>query len=414
MSNKIKLERFFYPVGQGLFCRERFTWENGEYNLVYDCGTKNCKGNKNNKYVDTVIEDIFKDVSINLLFISHFHADHINLLKKIKDNVKVIKKIVLPYLTKEELILILADKKVVIDEYTKIILKKAARVNEKSQSNKSNEENNSVEHMDKTQYYVLTRENEEIDNKNDTSLPKPIKSGEEILESFVKNFWRFIPFNYNFTLVKDIFEKIIQEILDTDLETKEDICLTLINKHDLVRSKYEDLVVILKEKYGSIFEKDLNEQSTVLFSVPRLVCIISNQCVQNKCILNRRNSRCSKCKEETIKLCHNCGNENIPLGCIYFGDYKMSSVNLCKDINSKIKEHILYIGTLQIPHHGSLDGVFNKADDYKNKICVISYGIGNTYKHPHPDVVQSILDNEGYPVCVTNGGGYMQTFEFDI
>lgn len=412
MSNKIKLERYFYPVGQGLCCREQFILENGrKFNLVYDCGALNSVRGPH-KYIQTMVKEIFDGTPIDLLFISHFHADHINLLKEINpdEKARVIKRIVIPYLTKEELLLVVANKNTNIkDIYTQKILKKAVGfLDGKDQKDEKKDYDGLT---GETQYFVLIKENE-------SNIPNSIKCGEELSErlSLGINFWKFIPFNFNFSFGKGIFDDIINRVLKNRLSDIEVNSIQIIENANKFRRKYNELANRISSVYPYIHTDDLNEQSTVLFSVPRRACKISNQCVQNKCYLNinRDNIRCDICKKETIKICQNCGNENILLGCIYFGDYVISSKRLCSDISKEMKKYLSMSGTLQIPHHGSADGVFNRSCDYKNKICVISYGIGNSYNHPHPDVLKSILNNNGYPVCVTNAGGYMQTFEFDI
>ena len=68
--------RKFLPVGQGAFYSERFSeLESGrDVNIVYDCGS-----DSGVSIVRRVIDNEFKDVkTIDALFISHLHEDHIN------------------------------------------------------------------------------------------------------------------------------------------------------------------------------------------------------------------------------------------------------------------------------------------------------------------------------------------------
>ena len=439
--NRIKLERYFYPVGQGLFCRERFYSEDNTrgqkdvFNLVYDCGSSNCGPNPH-KYTKTMIEDLFKDITIDLLFISHFHADHINLLETInpKETAKKVRKVIMPYLSKEDLILVLSDRNYVPSEYTNKIVGIAAGIKEDSKEEKADDVN------EKTQYYVLAKQDEFIDNRNNV-----VRNGENLLQKLFHNkpkisFWKFLPFNYNFPLAKGVFDNFLQK--ETDIKVND--ISEIIKKSMDFKGLYKKIAKELHKKYPQICEDDLNEQSTVLFSFTNLETKILQQCLQYKCSLpilkhvcdNCKNKDTDKCRKQYCQykslcplmnknvcldcinqwknICISCKSFSLPLGCIYFGDYLMSSPRLCSDIRQNIYDNIAYIGTLQIPHHGSINGLFYNTRDYENKICVIPYGRGNKYSHPCQYVIQTILDNSGYPICATNGGGYMQSFVFEV
>lgn len=436
MSMQIRLERNFYPIGQGLFCRERFYSEDNTgkqkdiFNLVYDCGSSNC-GTSPHKYTKNMMEDLFKDVTIDLLFISHFHADHINLLETInpKETAKKVKKVIIPYLSKEDLILVLSDSNYIPSTYTNKIVGIAADIKDDSKAEKEKKADDVYE---KTQYYVLAKQGENDENRNNV-----VRNGENLLQKlFHKNIWQFIPFNYNFPLAKGIFDNILER--ENEIKNVNDAS-ELIEKTYCLKRLHREIAKALHEKYPHIFKDDLNEQSTVLFSFTNLETTILQQCFQYKCHFPILKQACDNCKKKNTDKCrkksckydcalkrnknicpacinqwNNCKSLEIPLGCIYFGDYIMSSLRLCSDIRQNIDDNIAYIGTLQIPHHCSINGLFNNTKDYENKICVIPYGIGNKYGHPCQYVIQSILDNCGYPVCSTNGGGYMQSFVFDV
>ena len=75
--------RTFYPVGQGAFYVEEFKLYDGStFTIVYDCGSTTLEP----KDFEAKIEVFFRDrqdyvrkwpYQIDILFISHFHADHI-------------------------------------------------------------------------------------------------------------------------------------------------------------------------------------------------------------------------------------------------------------------------------------------------------------------------------------------------
>jgi hypothetical protein len=103
----INLRRIFFPVGQGGFFAEIFCDEKGQisFTTVYDCGSTS----KDNPLEDAI--DEFKQIlikgrhnQIDLLFISHFHADHVNGLEELTTGLTVLKTII--PLIDEDLIII--------------------------------------------------------------------------------------------------------------------------------------------------------------------------------------------------------------------------------------------------------------------------------------------------------------------
>lgn len=90
----------FHPVGHGLFYTGKITdYEGKTFNIVYDIGSKDLKviGKEVLEYTNNI------DGSVDLLFISHLHIDHISGLNDLLKNTKV-KAIILPYLVFENLI----------------------------------------------------------------------------------------------------------------------------------------------------------------------------------------------------------------------------------------------------------------------------------------------------------------------
>lgn len=72
----MRMLRTFHPIGQGGFYSERFIFRDrkNNINIIYDCGSAT-----NDRIVKQEIITTFeKGEVIHALFISHFHADHIN------------------------------------------------------------------------------------------------------------------------------------------------------------------------------------------------------------------------------------------------------------------------------------------------------------------------------------------------
>ena len=82
----LRLDRIFYPVGQGGFYAERFYYgDENIFTAVYDCGSISGKTAQN------IVENAFqKDERIDILFISHFDSDHVNLIYSLKAKINTI------------------------------------------------------------------------------------------------------------------------------------------------------------------------------------------------------------------------------------------------------------------------------------------------------------------------------------
>ena len=86
----ITMTRTIHPVGQGAFYRETFfdISNNPLFTAVYDCGGR----------INPVREEIKLLSKVDILFISHFHSDHINGIRYLIDD-NVVKRIVFPFIS---------------------------------------------------------------------------------------------------------------------------------------------------------------------------------------------------------------------------------------------------------------------------------------------------------------------------
>lgn len=76
-------QRFIFPVGQGGFACEMI----GNYVVVFDCGSRS-----SNSMVESCIEHLSTITDhVDILFISHFDADHVNIIRYLISSVQVTK-----------------------------------------------------------------------------------------------------------------------------------------------------------------------------------------------------------------------------------------------------------------------------------------------------------------------------------
>lgn len=104
------MKRIFYPVGHGGFSEEVFFSTSGkELSVVYDCGCSNENyGNKSLDLRDSIYNWLGIEDSIDLLFISHYHDDHVNLLYELSSRYDI-KNIILPEISSLESLYYLLD-----------------------------------------------------------------------------------------------------------------------------------------------------------------------------------------------------------------------------------------------------------------------------------------------------------------
>lgn len=103
---KMIMHRTFHPVGQGAFYTEEFrSATRPQFTTIYDCGTETAAG-----VMDIPLGQQIQDFKyrllnneIDLLFISHFHEDHVKGLDELLKGTKV-KRLVIPMLTEDAIL----------------------------------------------------------------------------------------------------------------------------------------------------------------------------------------------------------------------------------------------------------------------------------------------------------------------
>lgn len=74
-----------------------------------------------------------------------------------------------------------------------------------------------------------------------------------------------------------------------------------------------------------------------------------------------------------------------PAGCLYTGDYNTSTSEPWAALKKAYERRWTQIGCLQVPHHGSIQS-FNRELINLSAVFVASMGSDNRYDHPSPDV----------------------------
>ena len=395
----MEVTRTFHPVGQGAFYTERFYTGNGAFTIVYDCGSETLKKGKT---LETRIRSTFPEgTEIDVLFISHFHDDHINGLGTLKDHCKI-KRVVLPYLGKEE----------------KVFLKAQYYLNHSSSSGFTYTEFESF--LDNPARF-LGRDNEvavieilPIDSEGEQEPPRSHpeeavditeirgewSNGQRQREwhqggpafnsgtvfKFPRSYeWFFIPFNYN----QDHYSKAFKDAIEEEgLSLGEIDTIEKIMQHkDKIIKAYESSVSRDPESTNG----DLNKSSMMLYSGPTSedrFHFSSFFCHRFFCL-----SHCRSCYHPSMYP-HS--------GCLYTGDIRLKGNAIVKDVSNRLENFRDAIGTLQIPHHGSIRNFNKSVLELGNIYCAIfSFGSNNHYGHPSGLVISEVVEEDVIPCLVT-------------
>lgn len=373
------MTRTIHPVGQGAFYTECFEDGDSCYNIVYDCGSETNFSGKG-KLIDNEITQTFhKDEVIDALFISHFHNDHTNGVKKILNYCKV-KYVFLPLINNlSKLLLITSNTN---KAFQKFIIDPLKYIKEVS-----------------PETYVMFVEPYVSDNNGDFSaqeqmfdlyekIPKEekttLQSGTKIIINVDSVEWYYIPYNLeNIQLLKAIemeFERRKKKIPDanniTDCEFKlvQEIFNTVLNRGD-----------------------QRNANSMILYS-----SAISSS--QWRCKTMYGN--CFNCRY-CAYFCH-----KLLTGCIYFGDFDLNIKGALAGIFHKYNCKKDCVSIIQVPHHGSKhnfnDSIFTLFPNLA--VLFISAGEKNKYSHPSAKVVRSIIKSDCCLKLITENKSSMICF----
>lgn len=107
--------RHIHNIGQGAFYTEKFYVNNKVVStIVYDCG---CQIALPKRAIKLIKNSFNENEIIDILFISHFDADHVNGILTLKERVSKIAHVVLPELTEEEKIILMAKSRAYRESY---------------------------------------------------------------------------------------------------------------------------------------------------------------------------------------------------------------------------------------------------------------------------------------------------------
>ncbi len=330
-----KMRRTFHPVGQGAFYTETFILGSDQYHtVVYDCGVSGDTAS-----INTCLESLGKTYgnNIDIVFISHFHADHISHIPILLEKFNV-KAIVLPDVTPE----------VAVDAFMNNYIA-SGRGNNAFDTHLIDRLLSSESGIDGTKVIQVDQLGIEGDNIvgnnnildcNEGNLDNRPAYSKISSDTIIRLFgWEYILCNYpcaHASKLVDEMRKSFPTLLEVLMRREWVEARALLNTITFDK---------IAQLYKECFRNDENEESMTVLSRP-----INDYFKPSAC-------------------------------CLYTGDSPFRTKRRLNYVKTYYNNHWDKIGTMQAPHHGAdADNPSELHDKYRT--CVACYGTKNTYGHP--------------------------------
>lgn len=366
----------YHPIGQGLFFSAEFILSSTKrFCVVYDCGAdKNCKKNLRG----AVEEFELKNKHIDMLVISHFDYDHISGIQYLLSKCSI-SKIVLPYLTDTEKLMVISEQSNEIPE---------AGLNwYLSFTNDPISALQRYEFVVNEIIFVYSKHSKDIvdikervvyDNISNyiTSILPEIKAISDESYYVIDCGLRFKFFNYPVTPQKRsaFLKKVVDEMkIHNDSSINQMAYRILSNLQSIIN---------FKVSYNSINSADHNNVSLLMmysYDLPSKPV---------KAVLYPENFQLSIFEEDILHM----KKDEASIKHLLTGDISLDYKKKHKKVYEHYKELLPSTDFIQVPHHGSRHS-WNRdllSEVSPDTIFVFSYGMNNSYKHPHSEVIDSI------------------------
>lgn len=401
----MKMIRTFHPVGQGAFYSEEFfnSERNCVFRVVYDCGSlKYCGLQRNSDGTPLEREDIKERVKrafpnghgVDILFVSHFDDDHVNLIPCLKSY--QIRRVILPLLSAEE--------RYVLTGYH-LSRSRWGRISDALNSIINNPEDyfgndtkvTFVRPADEERSLMGNEVDDEGVGVDDLQREVPsltkISIGNNLPDSGRMLRWLLMPYNHKPQRYYNLKGE-LKNAFGAGFQ------IANLKDPDFVIKNLKDL----RRCYKALPD-GINRNSMALYSGPH-----DGACPPSTGEVASRGFWGSCCLDQLVDYCFDCGLCRVkpfpvgvyPIffcrpGCLYTGDLSLDDAGLTESF----KRYDRVIGMVQLPHHGSLDSFGTGDLPINRRVCVVTYGEKNQFGHPAFAVKRAVAEKGGLWVDVT-------------
>ena len=384
-NNTMEIIRTFHPVGQGAFYSERFYKDEERaagYNIVFDCGTSWGYIGKMKKVVSQAFN---QNDEIDYLFISHLDYDHVSLVDTLLTTVHLVRNIVLPLISEEELLIVQSYHRISNHGSVVAFLQKIIRhirgIHDDDYAN-----------GDYSIIFVGSEVNPNIIGANGRIwINGTAQAGRWTPD------WVFIPYNVGYRSRK---QELIMQF--DSLLAKPDFNQEMIRIGEAPVQNGGELYERLKTQ---AFVRTVLENDAMKKAIKKAYENLPGGTNENSLLLYSGPANIENDYEVMYGIPYHVWYwRNIyEAGCLYTGDSNCDLENWRDKKYANVWDNI---GTIQLPHHGSLDSFDVTANPLDRPyVFPVSCGSVNSYGHPSGKVLAYLLMNGCLPHIVTEMAG---------
>lgn len=379
-----------WAAGQGFFRTGRVRSGDVLIDYAYDCGS--IGGSANCRDEIAICAGRTKGKPIDVMFLSHFHMDHVNCVPQLVEAVPV-RRFVIPLVPPAERLLVLSqalegpNPPVGGDWYLDLIADPVGALSSLGEGIDVVEVEPGVE--------LPNSEISEADldlDANETTWVPPGVGGLAALArdtpaGGMRNVWVWVPY-----VLMDASNRQRDFLIALAAELKEDSDSLdrQLNDSDYLRKIVTGHKAELIRAYRSV-TKDLNLTSLCLYSGPTA-------------LYGRRGGPRSWRTRHGGFDRQEVAAWNMRPGWLGTGDAPLDSPARVQEVTTRFGQFLGNVGVLALPHHGSwrsLDPRLLDAFSDSSPTCVVSVGSPSRYHHPHTETVKAVSDRGLHLVCVT-------------
>lgn len=322
-----------------------------------------------------------EDDIINLLFVSHFHSDHINGIEYLKKRCQV-RYIVIPELTPGLVLESLVHDFIQSDgsEWNNDTIQFLS-----SCINASYNDGDGMRVVRVDVSWEGGEERRVIDLDSGDSIGPRVSRNTEIRFRD----WIYVPY-----YVGDKYDELIAEFEANDIVFNLDLSRVGFLKEICEEIRKID-VGTLKRIYDKVYRNNHNSYSMPVYSGYRHCCNEVYQCFA-MCPLRKH------------------GDMHCQTNCLYTGDYDAKTQTNFDNLKAYFSRYWNRIGLVQVPHHGSEHNSDRKLYSHPNKLAIMSFGTDNHYGHPDSKTVDEIVSAGSVPIAVTEYDWTELRFEYPL